>query len=107
MLAYASHTDCHDEQFEDGLHIVFGSFNSPELSRSASFVAGARRFTLEPDSVMESCSIPDRGAPEGWMDQVEYVENQWKPYTGGTGQSVSAGVGGSVGGGNDGGSREH
>jgi hypothetical protein len=80
-LAYASHTDCEDERYEDGLHIVFGSFKSPELSRSASFVSGGRRFTLEPDSVMEPCRVPSRGAPQGWMDQVEYVEEGWKPYT--------------------------
>ena len=91
MLAYASHTDCRDEQFEDGLHIVFGSFKSSELSRSASFVAGGRRFPLEPDSVMERCGVPNRAAPAGWLDQVEYIEDHWKPYT------TSIGTGGSYG----------
>lgn len=91
MIAYASHTDCQDEQFEDGLHIVFGSFNRSELSRSASFVAGGRRFVLEPDKVMEPCSVPNRGAPSGWLDQVEYVEDHWKPYIGSVGGSFGTG----------------
>jgi hypothetical protein len=82
LLAYASHTDCQDERFEDGLHVVFGSFKSAELSCSASFVAGGTRFVLEPQEVLEPCGVPDRGPPEGWMDQVEYVEQHWKPYTG-------------------------
>ena len=80
MLAYASHTDCQDEQYEDGLHIVFGSFESAELSRSASFVASGRRFPLDPDSVLEPGAVPKRDAPAAWMDRVEYVEEKWKPY---------------------------
>ncbi len=83
--AYASHTDCRDERFEDGLHIIFGSFGSDKLSRSASFVAGGRRFILEPDDVLEPCEVPDRVAPQEWMDRVEYVEDRWKPYSGSTG----------------------
>ena len=85
MMAYASHTDCKDERYEDGLHIVFGSFKSHEISRSACFVAAGRRFTLDPDSVLEPCAVPERGAPAGWMDQVEYVEERWRPYTGNVG----------------------
>jgi hypothetical protein len=80
LTAYASETDCQDERFEDGLHVVFGSFGGPALSRSAAFVAGGRRFVMEPDTVLEPCTVPDRGAPEGWMDRVEYREAQWKPY---------------------------
>ena len=87
MGAYASHTDCQDEQYEDGLHVVFGSFRSHELTRSASFVAGGRRFELEPDLVLEPCSLPTRGAPPGWMDRVEHVEERWapNPYVASTG----------------------
>ena len=87
MVAYASHTDCRDERYEDGLHVVFGSFNSHDLSRSASFVAGGSRFVLEPDSVLEPCAVPDRGAPSGWLDRVEYSEDRWKPYSRGGGDS--------------------
>jgi hypothetical protein len=79
--AQASHTDCHDERFEDGLHVIFGSFKSLELSRSASFVAGGCRFTLEPDSVLEPAAVPDRSPPADWMDRVEYVEEHSKAYS--------------------------
>ena len=85
MIAYASHTDCLDERYEDGLHIVFGSFKSHELSRSASFVSNGRRFVLDPDDVLEACGVPDRAAPAGWMDRIEFVEERWKPYVGTTG----------------------
>jgi hypothetical protein len=81
LQAYASHTDCEDERYEDGLHVIFGSFKSGVLSRSASFVAGGRRFDLEPDQVLEPCEVPDREAKRSWMEQVEYVEDRWKPYT--------------------------
>ena len=87
MAAYASHTDCEDERFEDGLHVVFGSFEGPALSRSAAFVAGGRRFALEPDSVLEPCAVPDHDAPAGWMDRVHHTETRWKPYVAGSGGS--------------------
>jgi len=79
LPAYASHTDCKDEQYEDGLHVVFGNFASSKLSREASFVAGGCRFRLEPDSVLESCAVPDREAPSGWIERVESGEERWKP----------------------------
>jgi hypothetical protein len=81
LQAYASHTDCEDERYEDGLHVIFGSFKSAVLSRSASFVAGGCRFDLEPDEVLEPCELPDREARRGWMEQVEYVEDRWRPYS--------------------------
>ena len=80
--AYASHTDCADEQYEDGLHIVFGSFDGSVLSRCASFVANGRRFVMEPNRVMEPCGVPNRAPPEGWMERVDFVEEPWRPYRG-------------------------
>ena len=34
-----------------------------------------------PDDVLEPSDVPTRGAPAGWMDCVEYVEEPWAPYT--------------------------
>ena len=49
------------------------------VSRSAAFVAGGRRFPLDPEAVMEPCAVPDRAAPRAWMDQVTYVKESWTP----------------------------
>ena len=90
--ATASHTDCHDERFEDGLHVIFGNFKSQELSRSASFVAGGTRFSLVPESVLEPAEVPDRKAPDGWMDRVEYLEERSKTYSSGSTGGGAAGT---------------
>ena len=37
--AHASFTDCMDERFADGLHVIVGEFHKREQSRSAAFVA--------------------------------------------------------------------
>ena len=77
LNAYASHADCADEKYEDGLHVVYGSFASADLTRSASFVADGHRFYLRPEEVLETCRVPDRDAPPGWMDHVECREERW------------------------------
>lgn len=77
LSAYASHADCEDEKFEDGLHVVFGSFASRELTRSASFVADGHRFHVRTEDVLEGCRVPDRAAPADWMAQVECREEVW------------------------------
>ena len=97
LAAYASHVDCEDEKFEDGLHVVFGSFASEKLTRSASFVANGRRFPVDLEEVLESCEVPDGEPPEGWMDQVVCVEEPWSGWTSGSsstgnGPSGSGGV---------------
>ncbi len=74
LPAYASHVDCEDEKFEDGLHVVFGSFASDELSRSASFVSNGQRFHVDADDVLETWVVSDRPTPKGWMEQVECVK---------------------------------
>lgn len=70
LPAYASHTDCADEQYEDGLHIVFGDFHRPIISVAASFVANGVRFALSPDTVVEPCSVPPAAARAEWMARV-------------------------------------
>ncbi len=70
LPAYASHVDCQDERFEDGLHIVFGNLKSENISRSASFVANGLRFRLEPDAVLEQARMPERHAQREWMQRV-------------------------------------
>lgn len=71
LPAYASSTDCKDERFEDGLHIVFGDFDEPTTSRSATFVANGVRFRMDPSEVMESSSVPDRVAQLDWMASLQ------------------------------------
>jgi hypothetical protein len=74
LPAYASHTDCEDERYGDGLHIVFGSLGAERISSSAAFVANGRRFRLEPSDVLERAGIPARSAPDSWLSQVNFVK---------------------------------
>lgn len=68
--AYASQTDCADEHFQEGLHVVFGNVDRREPSRAASFVASGTRFPLDPDRVLEPCAMPARRARRAWLTQV-------------------------------------
>ena len=82
LSAYSSGVDCDDERFGDGLHIVYGHFGSSALSRSAGFVAGGRRFRVEPAQVLPSCSVPERAARLDWMDRVTFEETKsWAEAT--------------------------
>jgi hypothetical protein len=71
LPAYSSGIDCADEQFEDGLHIVFGDFGYRRLSIAASFVANGARFSLAPADVLEPCLVPDHPARPEWMARVK------------------------------------
>jgi hypothetical protein len=57
--AEASSTDCEDEQFNDGLHVVYGNIDRFTPSLSACFVAQGVRFAIDPYDVLEPCSVPD------------------------------------------------
>lgn len=70
LPAYASGEDCADEQYEDGLHVVFGSFAAPEPSVSVSFVANSVRFLLDPADVLEPYGRPTRPARPDWLARV-------------------------------------
>ncbi len=79
LAAYASHADCEDEQFEDGLHAVFGHLDSQVPSRAASFVANGVRFRLDPGQVLEPCATPGpdrpaRAARADWLARVKRSE---------------------------------
>jgi hypothetical protein len=91
--AYASATDCDDERFEDGLHVVFGHFNSSYLSKSVSFVANGTRFKVEPRDALEDCAVPPREPRADWMARVTVEEDRWTTST-----STSHGQGGGSGG---------
>ncbi len=80
MSAYASATDHADESHEDGLHIVYGAIDRVEPSRCAAFVADKVRFNIEPDEILEPCSVPDRDAPPAWMDQVQRKKESWTSW---------------------------
>lgn len=75
LAAYASATDCHDERFEDGLHVVYGHCHGSTLSRSASFVANGTRFELEPEVVLEPCRAPGRVGRADWLARVRITED--------------------------------
>lgn len=74
LPAYASAVDCADERYDDGLHVVFGDLDTSRPSRSASFVANATRFRLDPDTVLEPCAVPSRPARPGWMARLAIEE---------------------------------
>ena len=67
-----------DERFEGGLHIVFGDFGRPNISRSATFVANGVRFRMDPSEVMEVCSVLNRPARPDWMAQIK-AEKRVRP----------------------------
>jgi len=70
LSASASGIDCADERYEDGLHIVFGSFAAGELSVSAAFVANGVRFLVDPADVLEPYRRPARAARPEWIARV-------------------------------------
>ncbi len=78
LPAYASGIDCDDEQYEDGLHVVFGDFGFRELSIAASFVANRVRFRLVPADVLEPCVVPKRPARADWLACVRREEDPQK-----------------------------
>jgi hypothetical protein len=85
LSAYSSGVDCDDEQFGDGLHIVYGHFGSSALSCSVSFAASGRRFHLEPAQVVPRCEVPDRPARSDWMERVTFEESKsWVDSYGGS-----------------------
>lgn len=71
LPAFASGLDCDDERYEDGLHVVFGSFGQPMISVEAAFVAGGVRFKVPAGDVLESSDIPDRPARRDWVARVK------------------------------------
>jgi len=84
QAAYASATDCEDERFQDGLHVVYGHLDRSEPSRAASFVAGGVRFPLAPERALEACAVPQRPAPAGWLARVSLAPTPGSGWAGGT-----------------------
>ena len=72
-----SHGDCHAffsstddrDDAEDGLRVVMGKLDRPELDVCVSFVAGGTRFKLEPGSVLEDFTEPVP-PPQAWTERV-------------------------------------
>lgn len=71
LPAVASQIDHDEERFEEGLHVIYGSFSSARLTRSACFVAGGVRFPLPPENVLEECEVPLDPAPSEWLARLE------------------------------------
>ncbi len=70
LAAYASHTDCADERYGDGLHVVLGSFHQPAPTVCASFVANGVRFVLDPADVLEPWEVPTHSARPEWLARL-------------------------------------
>jgi hypothetical protein len=70
LPAVASELDHDEERFEEGLHVIYGSFSSARLTRSACFVAGGVRFPLAPEDVLEDCEVPAGPAPREWLARL-------------------------------------
>ena len=94
MGAYASATDCADERFEDGLHVVYGTLEAETPSRSVSFVANGARFGIDPERLLEPASGRAHPAPQDWMAQVSrdvQPAPKWGYYGGSWGGGFSGG----------------
>jgi hypothetical protein len=72
--AEPSAVDCADEEFEDGLHAVYGHITQPQPSRSACFVSNGVRFPLIPDDALEPCAVPGSRADPAWVARVRREE---------------------------------
>jgi hypothetical protein len=79
MAAYSSFIDCRDEQYHDGLHVVYGHVQTAHPSRSACFVAGGTRFPLEAEEVLEPLVSLNRSVRPEWIERVKRGEE--KSYT--------------------------
>jgi hypothetical protein len=105
MAAYSSFTDCHDEQYHDGLHVVYGHVHTAYPSRSACFVAGGTRFPLQAEDVLEPFVALNRPARPEWVGRVKRGEEKsyasYGSYSGGSWSSWDAGTGGNHGQGNE------
>jgi hypothetical protein len=75
LPAYSSGTDCADEQYEDGLHVVFGDFGLQPISVAAAFVANGVRFRLPPADVLEPCEVLPRQPRSDWMACIKLEAN--------------------------------
>lgn len=96
--AFHSATDIHDEEDFDGVHITLGHVDCEAISISASLVANATRFKVNPDDVI--ANIQETEESEGWFakkserwipdltpEQVSEIEakispevlNEWMP----------------------------
>ncbi len=71
LPAYSSGIDCADEQYEDGLHVVFGDFGLQPISVAAAFVANGVRFRLPPAEVLEPCQVLPRQPRSDWMACIQ------------------------------------
>jgi hypothetical protein len=53
QAATASHVDCEEERYEDGIHIVVGDLDLPRLSLSAAVSVAGVRFKVPPEDLIE------------------------------------------------------
>lgn len=73
LPAYASHTDCADEKYEDGLHMVVGDFGHQHLTLSASYTVAGSRFAVAVPEVSEPfdrSGYVDRPCAAEWLEKV-------------------------------------
>jgi hypothetical protein len=78
MYAYASHMDKEEEIYRDGLHIVVGRVNRPEVDLHVDFVMDRRRFHFAPEDVFADTRIqPFHQVPKAWLEKIHI---QRHPY---------------------------
>ena len=72
LSAHASHVDCSDERYEDGLHLVVGHLDRQKLSLSAAITVAGARFGLAVADVVEPFDQRSalRSTEDAWLARV-------------------------------------
>jgi hypothetical protein len=74
LSAYASHTDCIDEENLDGIHAVVGHLDRDRVSVAASLTASGQRYSKYTYDLVEPFDMGRAlagGAPTEWLEQVQ------------------------------------
>ena len=80
MGAYASHQDCHDEFYRDGVHVVVGHIDAGEPPQfHLEMAIDGQRFLLKADQFLEGYRCRRKLVPQAWMERVEVkVKRSWR-----------------------------
>jgi proteasome lid subunit RPN8/RPN11 len=75
--AYASATDCRDEQQMTGLHVVVGHIFGEPPQFHCEFVVDGTRFPVRLSDVVERYERRREQVPRKWIDRVEVLVERW------------------------------
>jgi PRTRC genetic system protein A len=70
MSAFASHTDCADEDYRAGLHIVVGRLDREPPQFHAEAAVDGIRFRLDPAQVLGGYARRRQAVPQNWLERV-------------------------------------